>query len=30
MAKNWERLNNHLFPHLGAYPIENITPPFTN
>ncbi len=27
MAKNWERLNNHLFPHLGAYPIENITPP---
>nr|WP_240733206.1 hypothetical protein [Histophilus somni] len=27
MAKNWERLNNHLFPHLGAYSIENITPP---
>lgn len=27
MAKNWDRLNKHLFPHLGAYPIENITPP---
>lgn len=27
MRKNWERLKNHLFPAIGHYPIDKITPP---
>ncbi len=27
MAKNWARLENHLFPVLGHYAIDKITPP---
>ncbi|MDH2998664.1 preprotein translocase [Pasteurellaceae bacterium LFhippo2] len=27
MEKNWARLENHLFPALGHYPIDKITPP---
>lgn len=27
MKKNWERLENHLFPRIGNYPIDRITSP---
>lgn len=27
MEKNWKRLENHLFPILGHYPVDQITSP---